>query len=231
MHQMHVNQTKMNAKNNTISVIFYGDSITQLWASNDAKSIWNKRYAPFGAVNYGIGGDKTQNVLWRIENGNIEILTSPPPKVVVLCIGTNNIGVKDVTNEDIARGVKKIVSTLRQKLPNTKVLIVGLFPRQVAWTFTQVSDVNLRISKIDPKYALSDLMDSTNGTRPEPKKGAENQMVNFLDMWTHFALNFGEVVPELFLQDKLHLSAKGYAKWAQVMEPVLKEMMHHKGQN
>src|SRR3954464_436209 len=110
-------------KKGNVDLIFIGDSITQGWEGSGAK-VWKEFYDKRNAVNLGIGGDRTQHVLWRLDHGNIDGIK---PKLAVLMIGTNNSGSN--TSEQIAEGVKLIVEKLRSKLPNTKVLVLGIFPR------------------------------------------------------------------------------------------------------
>src|SRR5688572_28962605 len=106
-------------------VVFIGDSITQGW-EGDGKDIWADRFAKFDAINLGIGGDRTQHVLYRLDNGNLEGLS---PKAAVVMIGTNNSNGEDNTAEQIAEGVRHIVQKLRTKLPSTKILLIPIFPR------------------------------------------------------------------------------------------------------
>ena len=106
-------------------LVFIGDSITQGWEGSGAK-IWKERYAPRKAVNLGIGGDRTQHVLWRLDNGNLENIR---PKAAVVMIGTNNSNGIDNTAGQIIEGVTAIVQRLRKGVPDTKVLLLGIFPR------------------------------------------------------------------------------------------------------
>src|SRR6266550_6433219 len=110
-------------KQGNVDLIFIGDSITQGWEGAGRK-VWEEYYAKRNAVNLGIGGDRTQHVLWRLDHGNIDGIN---PKLAVLMIGTNNSGAN--TSQQIADGIKAIVEKLRAKLPNTKVLILAIFPR------------------------------------------------------------------------------------------------------
>ena len=110
-------------KKGNVDLIFIGDSITQGW-EGAGKKVWEEFYGKRNAVNLGIGGDRTQHVLWRLENGNIEGIK---PKLAVLMIGTNNSGSN--SSEQIAAGVTAIVEKLRKELPETKVLVLGIFPR------------------------------------------------------------------------------------------------------
>src|SRR5437867_11074507 len=106
-------------------VIFIGDSITQGW-EGEGKEVWAKYYAHRNAVNLGIGGDRTQHILWRLDNGNLDSLK---PKAAVVMIGTNNSNGEDNTVDQIADGVTAIVKELREKLPQTRVLLLAIFPR------------------------------------------------------------------------------------------------------
>ena len=109
-------------KQGNVDLLMIGDSITDMW-SNRGKEVWTKYYGKRNAVNLGIGGDKTENVLWRLQNGNIDGIK---PKLAVVMIGTNNVG---SGAKQIAAGVQAIVETLRTKLPETKVLLLAIFPR------------------------------------------------------------------------------------------------------
>jgi lysophospholipase L1-like esterase len=118
-----------------VDVLFLGDSITDGWrrpGPNGGKAVWDREIAPLRAANFGIGGDRTQHVLWRIEQGTLEGLR---PRVVVLMIGTNNTGFerdgttpRNTPAETVA-GVQAIVGQLRRRLPEARVLLLAVFPR------------------------------------------------------------------------------------------------------
>src|SRR3954454_12867028 len=118
------NQMKMHegflerARQGNIDLLFLGDSITQGWNGN-GKAVWQRHYAPRNPANFGIGGDRTQHVLWRLDNGEVDPIK---PKVVVLMIGTNNLGSN--SDDQIVEGITTIVSRLRSKLPESKVLLL-----------------------------------------------------------------------------------------------------------
>src|SRR5437660_11523941 len=117
------------AKEGKIDVLFLGDSITDAWGGKGhnpkagGSNIFAKEFEPLHAANFGISGDRTQHVLWRIQNGELEGIK---PKVVVLMIGTNNSNTDSA--ESIESGIEKIVSTIREKT-GAKVLLLGIFPR------------------------------------------------------------------------------------------------------
>ncbi len=106
-------------------LIFIGDSITQGWERN-GKAVWDEFYGSRNAVNLGIGGDRTQHVLWRLEHGNIDGIS---PKAAVIMIGTNNSNGQDNTVTEIADGIRAIVARLRAQLPEMQILLLDIFPR------------------------------------------------------------------------------------------------------
>jgi beta-glucosidase len=188
------------AKQGEIDLIFLGDSITQGWNNNDA---WQKHYGNRRAANMGIGGDRTQHVLWRLDNGNVEGLN---PKAVVLMIGTNNSNGEDNTAEEIADGIKAIVHKLREKLPNTKILLLGVFPRgeKPNPQRDKINQVNRLISDVrDPLF------------------------VQYLDIGNKFLSPDGTISKEV-MPDFLHLSPKGYEIWAEAIEPKIAELTAEK---
>ena len=111
------------AKEGQAQLLFLGDSITAGWGGN-GKVIWAQTFGAWEPANFGIGGDRTQHVLWRIQNGELDGLK---PKAAVVMIGTNNVGSDDA--EGIARGITKIVETIREKTPGSKILLLAVFPR------------------------------------------------------------------------------------------------------
>ena len=119
-------------KKGDIDLVFLGDSITDGWRANDGKAIWDKYFAPLKAANFGIGGDRTQHILWRLRNGEAD---GYQPKVVVLMIGTNNTGLERDgktprnTTPEVIEGVTAVVRELRTKFPESRILFLAIFPR------------------------------------------------------------------------------------------------------
>lgn len=195
--KMHQDFLKRAAQGN-IDLLFLGDSITAGWAGK-GKDVWQKNYADKNAANFGIGGDRTQHVLWRITNGELDGIS---PKVMVLLIGTNNSAKDDP--DKIAEAVEKIVKISREKMPKTKVLLLAIFTRTRDTdknNMTTIKAVNQRIAKLD-----------------------DGKMVRFLDINSKFEDAEGKVPKETF-DDGLHPNAKGYEIWTQAMAPTLDEMM------
>ena len=133
-------------KKGNVDLLMIGDSITHGWEGS-GKEVWKQYYGKRNAVNLGIGGDQTQHVLWRLENGNIAGIQ---PKLAVLMIGTNNAGCGNPL--EIAAGVKAIVTKLRTSLPQTKVLLLAIFPRG-ADTQDHLRQVNAKTNQIIAKLA------------------------------------------------------------------------------
>lgn len=186
------------AKQGHVDLLFLGDSITQAWETIGVEE-WSKRYEPRQAMNAGCGGDCTQHVLWRLDHGNIDNLT---PKLVVLLIGTNNLGHSQPSA--IARGIEAIVNTLRSQLPSTKILILGVFPRG--------------------KHVEDPLRAQTTAINGIVQNFADGDMIHYLDISDRFLTGDGTQDSALFI-DGVHLSAKGYQVWGDAMEPTLAELL------
>ena len=183
-------------------LIFVGDSITQGW-EDGGKDVWAKFYGKRNAVNLGIGGDETEHVLWRLDHGNVDGIK---PKLAVVLIGTNNSG-NGQSAAEVAAGVKAVVAKLREKLPQTKILLLAVFPRG--------SDNNDPIRKTNVK------------TNAIIANLADGQTVFFLDVGPKF-LKADGTLSKSIMPDLLHPNAKGYQIWAETMEPVVVKLMGEK---
>lgn len=186
----------------SVDLIFIGDSITHGWEGN-GKEVWNKYYADRNAVNLGIGGDQTQHVLWRLENGNIKGIS---PKLAVVMIGTNN-HVPRNTPEETAEGITKIVEKLRADLPQAKVLLLGIFPRGATPEDT-ARQGNEKVNEMIQK--LSD---------------GEN--VIYYDFGEKFLTENGVLTKEI-MADFLHPGKEGYEIWAEAIEPFVAKYVGEK---
>jgi beta-glucosidase len=188
-------------KQGNVDLLLIGDSITQGW-EGAGKKVWEKHYTPRNAVNLGIGGDRTQHVLWRLDNGNVEGIS---PKAAVLMIGTNNSGTN--SSVQIAEGVEAIVKKLRTKLPKTKILVLAIFPRG--------ADVNDAKRKVNV------------GANLQIRKLDDGEMVHYLDIGDKF-LNADGTLSKEVMPDLLHLNEASYKTWAEAIEPKLKELLGEK---
>ncbi len=214
----HPGKEKLHESFNEISkqgeapIVFLGDSITQGW-SGRGKAAWDKYWAPMGAANFGIGGDRTEHVLWRLENGNYDGLT---PKLTVLMIGTNNTGhegrpmpehggaVYTSSAEETAAGVTAIVEKLQQKQPQMKILILAIFPRG--------ADNN--DAKRQKNEKINELI----------AKLADDKKVYFMDINDKFLEKDG-TLPKEIMPDLLHPNADGYEIWSKAIEGKVKELI------
>ncbi len=185
-------------KEGNVDLLFIGDSITQGW-EGAGKAVWSEKYGKRNAVNLGIGGDRTQHVLWRLDNGNIDGIK---PKLAVLMIGTNNSGQN--TSEQIAEGITAIVTKLRDKLPETKVLILAVFPRGADATN------NNRMVNEGANQIVAKLADGKN--------------IEYLDIGPKFLDDKGGLSKEV-MPDLLHLNPASYQTWADAIEPHVARMM------
>jgi beta-glucosidase len=190
-------------KQGNVDLLMIGDSITHGW-ENSGKQMWDKYYAPRNTVNMGFSGDSTQHVIWRLQNGEIENIT---PKLAVIMIGTNNSNGQDNTAEQIADGIEAIVCQLRTKLPETKVLIIAIFPRGDSMNSPQMQKNN-KASKLASKLA-------------------DNKVIFYLDI-NKKLLNKKGVLTREIMPDLLHPNEKGYQIWAEAMEPTIAKLMGEK---
>lgn len=188
------------AKDKGIQLVFLGDSITDFW-QRQGKAVWDEFYARHNPANFGVSGEHTEHTLGHIAGG---ILDGLHPKAVVIMIGTNNIGhIADERPDWTADGIKKIVRTVHDKLPDTKVLLLGIFPREgkASRHRKQIEEINALIKKLD------------DGTT-----------TRFLDLTSKFTDTTGEI-PKDIMPDGLHPNAAGYKIWAEAMQPLLGELM------
>ena len=181
-----------------VDLIFIGDSITQGWEGR-GKGVWEKFYGKRNAVNLGIGGDRTQHVLWRLDNGNIKNIS---PKLAVIMIGTNNSG--NNTPKEIYEGNKAIVEKLQKALPETKILLLAIFPRGKDGE--------------DPRRQVNEKANAMIA------KLADGKQVHSLDIGKDFLEDDGTLTREI-MPDLLHLSERGYTIWAESIEPSVKKLM------
>lgn len=181
-----------------IGVAFFGDSITWGWVS--VSDVWEQAFGQYHPANFGINGDRTQNLLWRMNHGELDGYKA---KTIVLLVGTNNMG---NPTKDIVLGVRTILQTIQEKQPQAKILLMAVFPR------------GHKTDKV--RHEVQELND-------ELVKLADGEKVRFLDIGGHFLAEDG-MIPDDLMYDLLHLTHKGYEIWANEMGPVLAEMMESK---
>jgi len=207
-------------------LVLIGDSITHTVGEmpgsiyEPLKVVWDRHYAPRHAINLGYSGFRTENILWNLENGELDF--SPPPKVAVLLIGTNNTDDRNFkhvhTAEQIAAGTKAIVDLIRQRLPQTKILILRIFPRggdgQEA--------VAARVFHGSPQC-----IETCRQAGALTAKLADGKHVFWLDVGYVFLQPDGTINTDL-MPDLLHPNQAGAEAWAQAIEPTLAKLMGDK---
>ena len=192
-------QKVAEARKQPHDLIFIGDSITHSW-ENAGKTTWEKYYGERKALNLGFSGDRTEHVLWRINNR--ELQKQKNAKAIVMMIGTNNTGHSQQDPSETADGIERILSALRARCPQAKVLLLGIFPRD---------------HKPDGK-----LRQINNAINERIAKLADGERVHFMDIGGKF-LDKDGVLPKEIMPDFLHPKAEGYRIWAEAIEPKLRE--------
>jgi N-acetylglucosamine-6-sulfatase len=186
------------SKKGEAQLVFLGDSITEGW-KDGGKKIWAEKFAPLNAVNFGIGGDRTEHVLYRLAQGNMDGLK---PKLTVLMIGTNNTGHRNDPAAETAAGVKAIITELQKKSPDTKILLCAIFPRtDKPGALERNKEINALISKY-----------------------ADNSKVFYKDFGDKFLNEKGELTKDI-MPDLLHLNEKGYQIWADSISEEVAKLM------
>ena len=189
------------AQEGGVDVLFLGDSLTQGWTSV-GRGAWEANFAPLKAANFGIGGDMTGNVLWRLDHGEVSGIT---PKIVVLLIGVNNLWSGKNTGEEIAAGTKAIVGKLREKLPQSKVLVLGVLP--IGASENEVG--RLKAQEINVHTAAL----------------GDGGMVKYADPGAKLVQKNGRLLEGAYASDNLHLTSKGYEVLAKELLPQIVEML------
>jgi lysophospholipase L1-like esterase len=188
-------------KYNEIPYAFLGDSITADWGGPgqrplaEGRAVFEAEFAPFGVANFGIGGDRTEHVLWRIRHGLFDHIR---PKVVMLMIGSNNLYTN--TASEIAHGIAAVILEMWKHSPRTKVMLMGILPRG-----DRDDPVRGKIARVNALIARFD-----DG----------GQRLRFLDIGAALVLPDG-TIPKEIMYDSLHLTALGYSIWAFAAMPHL----------
>lgn len=193
--------TELNAiaRRGDIDLVFLGDSITQRW-SEAGREVWRSYYGKRKAANFGMDADRTQHVLWRIEHGNFDGIH---PKAIVVLIGDNN-SIDGNTPQEIADGVMALVQKLREKVPESKILLLAIFPSG------ERPDDHSRVRAT----AANTIFQSV----------ADGKMIRYLDIGNRFT-NPDGTISRVIMPDFDHLSGDGYLLWAEAIEPVVKDLL------
>jgi (4-O-methyl)-D-glucuronate---lignin esterase len=203
-------QLLAKAKQSGIDVYFEGDSITRRWGALDYPELlanWKQNFFGWNAADFGWGGDRTQNILWRLQNGELDGVN---PKVVVLLAGTNNVGDLSAPGDararadDVTRGLQAILHVIQQKAPAATIIVMGIFPRNDNMTFMPIIDsINRNLSEL-----------------------ADGQKIRYLNINDKLAEGDGRLFDGMMNpKDKLHPTLKAYQIWADALRPILTELL------
>jgi cephalosporin-C deacetylase-like acetyl esterase/lysophospholipase L1-like esterase len=199
------------AKRGRIDVYFLGDSITRRWGASDEQysaylETWRQNFFGWNAANFGWGGDTTRNILWRLENGELDGVN---PKVIVLMAGTNNVGNKspegadDPRVADTTRGIKAVLDLCRRKAPAATIVLMGITPR-------------------NDNIAVMPIINRINANLAKLADGKRIRYVNIND---RLADRAGRLYEGMHNGDGLHLDVKGYQAWADALKPLLTRLL------
>jgi len=198
------------ARKGGIDIYFEGDSITRRWGATDYPDLlanWKQNFFGWNAADFGWGADSVQNILWRLENGELDGVN---PKVIVLLAGTNNVGGMvppegdDAKVTDISRGLEAVLHTMQWKAPNATIILTAIFPRNDNMAVMPTVDkINANLAKL-----------------------ADGKRVRFLNLNAKLADQDGKLYDGMMnVRDKLHPQLPGYQVWAEALKPIFNELL------
>lgn len=196
------------AKAGGIDIYFEGDSITRRWGATDYPELladWKQNFFGWNAANFGWGADAIQNILWRLNNGELD---GVDPKIIVLLAGTNNIGRTtpaagdDARVADITRGIQAIVNVIRAKAPAATIVLMGIFPR-------------------NDNIAVMPVINKINGNLAK----MAGDKIRYLNINGNLADKDGRLFEGMMNADQLHPAIKGYQVWADALKPIFYELL------
>jgi lysophospholipase L1-like esterase len=198
------------AKRGGIDIYFEGDSITRRWGATDYPELlanWKQNFFGWNAADFGWGADLTQNILWRLDHGELDGVN---PKIVVLLAGTNNVGNAtpadggDAKAADVTRGIQAILRMVRIKAPQATIVLTAIFPR-------------------NDNMAVMPVIDTVNANLA---RQADGKKLRYLDINHQLANGDGVLFDGMMNpRDKLHPTVKGYQVWANALKPIFTELL------
>ncbi len=195
-------QLLAKTKKGRIGVYFEGDSIARRWGATDYPALlanWNHNFFGWNAADFGWGADKTENILWRLENGELDGVN---PKVIVLLAGTNNVGDREPPGE-ITKGLEAIVRLMQSKAPGATIILTAIFPRNDDMEMMPVIDrINENLAHL-----------------------ADGKKIRYLNINQKLADENGNLLDGMMNRDLLHPSVQGYQMWADALKPILLEIL------
>jgi lysophospholipase L1-like esterase len=202
-------QLLQKAHTGRIDLYFLGDSITRRWGATDYPQLlehWNATFHGWNAGNFGWGGDKVANILWRIQNGELD---GVQPRVIVLMAGTNDVGNQpppegvEPAAVRIASGIEVLLSAVRARAPQATVILMGILPRGDNPAVMPVIDgINMRIERL-----------------------ADGRRVRYLNINRQLTAADGSLLPGMMMTEQLHPALPGYRIWAAALEPLLTQLL------
>jgi len=195
------------AKKGGVDVYFIGDSITRRWGTKDPQyremlENWNTNFFGWNAGDFGWGADLTQNILWRLENGELDGVN---PKIIVILAGINNVGTRPGGKEkveDITRGLKAIVRVAQEKAPGATIVLTGIFPRNDNMAvIPEINQINENLARM-----------------------ADGKKIRYINVNDKLADQDGKLFPGMS-RDRLHPTVKGYQIWADALKPIFTEIL------
>jgi lysophospholipase L1-like esterase len=202
------------AKQGRIDVYFEGDSITRRWGATDYPELlahWNRNFFGWNAADFGWGADGLENILWRLEHGELDGVN---PKVIVLLAGTNNVGNRvppegpeartvDARAAEVTRGLDAVLKTMQAKAPNSTIVLMAIFPRNDNLAVMPVIDrINDNLAKL-----------------------ADGKRIRFLNINDRLANRYGVLYKGMMNSDQLHPAVQGYQVWADALKPIFTELL------
>jgi len=197
------------ARKGGIDIYFEGDSITRRWGASDPNykemlANWTSNFFGWNAADFGWGGDRTENILWRLENGELDGVN---PKIIVVLAGINNVGSfpgNDAKVAGITKGLKAILDVCREKAPGATIIVTGIFPRNDNMAVVpEINRINANIAQF-----------------------ADGKKVRYLNVNDKLADNDGKLFDGMMnAMDKLHPTVKGYQVWADALKPIFTELL------
>ena len=197
------------AKKGGIDIYFEGDSITRRWGATDYPELlanWTRNFYGWNAADFGWGADTIQNILWRLDHGELDGVN---PKIIVLLAGTNNVGNRapegggDAKAADIARGIKAVIERMTSKAPSATIIVTAIFPR-------------------NDNMAVMPVIDKINS---DIAKFADGRKILSLNVNDKLADHDGKLFDGMMNADKLHPAVKGYQVWADSLKPIFTELL------
>jgi lysophospholipase L1-like esterase len=199
-------QLLAKAKQGRIDVYFIGDSIARRWGALDYPEFlanWKQNFFGWNAADFGWGADRIENILWRLENGELDGVN---PKVIVILAGTNNVGSRPGGEAKVAaitRGLAGVIHVCRQKAPAATIIVTAIFPRNDNMAvMPEIDRVNANLARL-----------------------ADGKIVRFVNVNDKLADRDGRLVDGMMHADKLHPALPGYQVWADALKPIFREVL------